>query len=180
MKTLYLLLTLLFAGTAVEGQISNMNVGGSLNLGSIQGNSEPVSSFGGTLFFDFFPWFEHDVSFRFAYSYSQKVEYFLPEDRAGKYYPLLKILSLKGFIRQDISFPVYIEEGAGLIYLNDRTLANVNEWEAGTTFAAAVGIDFRKIGATGILISLGLDYGISFMKTNATYYYFSLQSQYYF
>jgi hypothetical protein len=161
-------------------QISSASIGGSLHLGSIQSNSVPVTTFGGTFFVDFFPWFEHDVSFRLGYTYTQKVEYFLPEDRTGRYYPLQKTISLKGYIRQDISYPVYIEEGAGFIYLNDKTLANLNSWELGAGFGAAIGIDFRKDGFKGITIGGGLDYGVCFTGSNAYYYLFFVQTQYYF
>ena len=74
-----------------NAQISSESIGGSIHLGSIQGNSPSVTSAGGTIFLDFYPWFENDVSFRLGYTYSQKVEYFLPEDRAGRYYPLIKL-----------------------------------------------------------------------------------------
>ena len=53
-----------------NGQISSVNLGGSLHTGAIQGNSAPVSTLGGSFFIDFFPWFEHDVSFRLGYTYS--------------------------------------------------------------------------------------------------------------
>jgi hypothetical protein len=182
MKTKYfyvLLLVIIYFNTSLS-QISSGSIGGSLHLGSIQGNSIPVTSLGGTLFIDFFPWFENDVSFRIGYTHSQKVEYFLPEDRTGRYYPLLKIFSLKGFIRQVLSYPIYIEEGAGFIYLNDRTLANVNEWEIGTAFSALIGLDFRKKGFTGVSLGVGLDYGVCFTGTNANFYLIFLQTQYYF
>ena len=175
-----MLIVVLILSVTANGQISSASVGGSIHLGSIQGNSIPVTSLGGTIFLDFFPWFENDVSFRLGYTYSQKVEYFLPEDRAGRYYPLLKLISLKGHIRQDLSYPIYIEEGAGFIYLNDRTLANVNQWEIGTTFSALVGIDFRNEGFTGLSFGAGLDYGVCFTGTDANYYLMFIQTQYYF
>jgi len=175
-----LLAAVIIFSTASQAQISSASVGGSIHLGSIQGNSTPVTSAGGSLFLDFFPWFENDVSFRLGYTYSQKVEYFLPEDRTGRYYPLIKIFSLKGFIRQDLSYPIYAEEGAGLIYLNDKTLANVNQWEPGAAFSAALGLDLRKEGTMGVSLAFGLDYGVCITSTNANYYLVFLQGQFYF
>jgi hypothetical protein len=161
-------------------QIESPSIGGSLHLGSISGNSSSVSSIGGTIFFDFYPWFEHDASFRASFTYSQMLEKFLPENRTGRYYPLIKSFSLKGFIRQDFSFPFYIEEGAGFIYLNDRTFSDVNVWETGIGFSALVGYDFRKIDKNGFSVGLGIDYGITFTHTTVNYFLVNLQTQYYF
>lgn len=179
-KTYYIILFLFAFILTSNAQINSFSVGGSIHGGTIAGNSAPVTSLGGTVFFDFYPWFEHDASFRFGYSYSQKAEQFIPENRAGRYYPFIKILSLKGFIRQDLSFPFYLEEGAGIIYLNDRTFPDVNNWQVGTSFSASVGYDFREIDEKGFCISLGLDYGVTFTQTTANYFLFFLQSQYYF
>jgi hypothetical protein len=170
----------LFITKISSAQIESPAIGGSLHLGSINGNSPSVSSIGGTLFFDFCPWFEHDVSFRVSFTYSQMVEKFLPENRTSRYYPFIKTFSLKGFIRQDFSFPFYIEEGAGLIYLNDRTFSDVNVWETGIGFNALVGYDFRKINTNGFSVGLGIDYGITFTHTTANYFLVFLQTQCYF
>lgn len=177
--TQIIFLLIIFSAIA-NAQIHSFSAGGSLHVGSISGNSPSVASLGASVFIDFYPWFEHDVSFRFAYSYSQKVEYFLPENRTGRYYPFIKVLSLKGFLRQDFSYPLYLEEGAGIIYLNDRTFSDVNSWQVGTSFAALAGYDFRKTDSNGLSIALGLDYGITFTQTTASYYFIFLQTQYYF
>ncbi len=163
-----------------NAQISYPSVGASFHLGSITGNSTSVSSMGGTLFFDFFPWFEHDVSFRASFTYSQMVEKFLPENRSGRYYPFIKSFSLKGFIRQDFSYPLYLEEGAGLIYLNDRTFGDVNLWEAGVSFSVMCGYDFRKLGTAGFSLGAGIDYGVTFTQTSANYFIYYIQTQYFF
>jgi len=179
-KYFHAIIFVILISNFAHGQIQSPSAGGSLHLGNISGNSPSVTSLGASVFIDFFPWFENDVSFRVSYSYSQKVEYFLPENRTGRYYPFIKFLSLRGFIRQDFSYPFYLEEGAGLIYLNDRTFGDVNVWEIGTSFAAMIGYDFRKVNTNGFSIGLGIDYGITFTKTTASYSIFFLQSQYYF
>lgn len=179
-KTFLLIIFLFVFSFNLNAQISSPSFGCSLHAGSIQGNNTPVTSLGGTLFIDFFPWFEHDVSFRFGYTYSQMVDYFFPENRTGRYYPFIKVISLKGFIRQDFSYPIYIEEGAGIIYLNDRTITDTNLWEAGAGFSAQVGYDFRKIGTDGFTLGLGLDYGVAFTQTTANYFIIFAQAQYYF
>lgn len=175
------ILFLLFLVTNISyAQIESASIGGSLHLGNIRGNSPSVSTVGGTIFFDFFPWFESDVSFRTSFTYSQMVEKFLPENRTGRYYPFTKIFSLKGFIRQDFPYPFFLEEGAGLVYLNDRTYSDVNIWEFGAGFSTLCGYDFRKDGVSGISIGLGIDYGITFTRTTANYFLVFMQTQFYF
>ena len=68
-----------------------------------------------------------------------------------------------------------------MILLNDRTFGDVNKWEPGANFNALAGIDFRGDGSSssGISIGLGLEYGITFTGTTASYYTIHAQIQYY-
>src|ERR1035437_9733058 len=121
MKIKFIEITIMFLliTVSVRSQINSFNVGGSFNLGSIAGNSPSVTSGGGSLFFDFYPWFEHDVSIRTSIIYSQKIDKFLPGGNIDMTYPFIKAFSLRGFIRQDFSYRFYLEEGAGIHILND-------------------------------------------------------------
>jgi hypothetical protein len=179
-KIFFTIILLVVLAASAKAQIQSLSIGSSLHIGSIRGNSPSISSLGGSVLFDFYPWFENVVSFRTSFTYSQIVEKFLPENRSGKYYPFIKIFSLKGFFRQKFSSPVYLEEGAGFIYLNDRTFSDVNIWEVGVGFSALAGYDFRKKELTGISLALGVDFGITFTHTTASYFLVFLQTQYYF
>jgi hypothetical protein len=175
-----ILILVLLVTASMNGQISSFNAGGSIHVGSIAGNSPSVTSAGGSLFFDFYPWFEHDVSFRTSITYSQRIEKFLPGSNIYMIYPFIKSISLKSFIRQDFSYPFYLEEGAGILLLNDRTFVNVNVWNIGTSFTGMVGYDFRQNGPKGFCAGAGFEYGITFTNTNANYLLYYLQGQYYF
>ena len=179
-KIFFTILLLVVLTASAKAQIQSPNLGSSLHIGSISGNSPSISSLGGSVFFDFYPWFENIVSFRASFTYSQMVEKFLPENRAGKYYPFVKIYSLKGFFRQAFPSQFYLEEGAGFIYLNDRTFSDVNIWEVGVGFSALAGYDFRKNDLNGFSLGLGVDYGVTFTHTTANYFLIFLQTQYYF
>jgi hypothetical protein len=179
-KIYQILFLMIISGCISYGQIVSPSIGVSIHTGDIRGNSTAVSSTGASFFVDFFPWFENDVSFRASFTYSQMIEKFLPEERTGRYYPFIKTFSLKGFIRQDFSFPFYLEEGAGIITLNDRTFSDVNLWEIGAGFNLLCGYDFRKSGTIGFSAGLGIDYGVAFTKTTASYFLIYLQSQFYF
>jgi len=179
-KIQFTIVMLLLVTAFSKAQIHSPSLGTSIHFGNFSGNSPSISGLGGSVFFDFYPWFEDDVSFRASFTYSQMVEKFLPENGSGKYYPFIKIFSLKGFFNQYLSPSIYIEEGAGLIYLNDRTFSDVNIWEFGVGFSALVGYDFRKNNLNGFSLGLGIDYGVTFTKTTANYFLIFLQTQYYF
>lgn len=160
-------------------QQENVNVGASLGLGSIKGNSPELTAYGVNLFVGFTPFFTDYIDFRLGFIYTQKVEQLLPENRVGRYYPFVKAFYLKGVLEQPITSKLFIEETIGLLVLNDRTFSDTNTWNYGANFSLALGYDLRNRGV-GFTIGPILDYGLTINNTNASYIMFSLQSQYYF
>ena len=179
-RLLLLLIFLVLISSVSFGQIQYSSFGGYVGLGTIRGNSAPVTSAGANLYIDLVPWFsDGSVSIRAGFLYAQKVEKFIPENRLGRYYPFIKSFSLKGVLKQLLNSTFYLEQGAGLIALNDRTFVDTNTWEAGASFNALAGADLRSINSSGVSIGLGLDYGITFTGTTASYYLIYAQIQYY-
>ena len=161
-------------------QIQYVSFGGYLGFGEIRGNSSPVTSAGVNIFIDAIPWFSDGTfSIRAGFLYAQKVEKFLPENRLGRDYPFIKLYSMKGILKQLLSPTLYLEQGVGVILLNDRTFSDVNTWQAGASFNALAGIDLRDINSAGFSLGLGIDYGITFTGTTAGYYMIYGQVQYY-
>ncbi|MEJ5351757.1 MAG: hypothetical protein WHS65_09210 [Melioribacteraceae bacterium] len=173
----YLIYFLFFCTFELYAQVSNFNAGIYAGIGEIKGNTSSIASVGGSLFFDFNLWFSDDVFFRTGFSYFRKIEYFIPEERMGRYYPFIKSFSLKGMIQQNIYQYFFMEEGFGIIYLNDRTLSDTNVWQPGISFSLTAGIDFWQINKSNFQLGLGLDYGMGFTKTNANYYIIYLQGR---
>lgn len=166
--------------SSVYSQIKYVSFGTSAGIGGIKGNSPSVTSAGFNFYADLIPWFsEGSISIRTGFFYSQKVEKFLPENRAGRYYPFLKSFWIKGMLKEILDDTFYLEQGVGIIYLNDRTFNDTNFWEPGVSFDAVFGMDLRKNNSPGISIGGGLDYGITFTATAASYYLFYIQLQYY-
>lgn len=178
MRKPFLIIIYLLLTVSLQAQFQINGAGISAGIGQISGNSAPVTSLAGNLFFDFSLWFSNYVEFRTGILYARKIEYFLPENREGRYYPFIKSFSLKGVIQQKISGNFFMEEGAGIIYLNDRTFSDTNVWEPGVTFSVLGGIDFTDGFSSGVKLGLGLDYGITFTKTNASFSIINLQMQY--
>jgi hypothetical protein len=180
-KRIFLSILLFFIIIAsVKAQVKPFSIGGAIGIGEIKGNSPSVTSFGGSVFFDFQLWFTEDVSFRTGFLYARKIEYFLPESRLSRYYPFLKAIFLKGILNFKFSNLIFTESNAGVMIINDRTFSDINIWEPGVTFGFVSGFDFTNNNFRGIKLGLGIDSGIAFTKTSASYYQFNLQLQYFF
>lgn len=180
MKNLYLLVSiiLIFASSSY-GQIASAGIGINLGLGQIKGNSPSLASLSGSIMVDVTTTFWDELTFRTGYHYSRKVEYFLPENSRGKYYPFLKFYSLQVVINQKMGEKLFLEEGLGIVYLNDRTFSDTNDWNAGTIFSGLFGIDFRE-NESGFTLGAGAEYAVAFTNNNASYIAVKIQSFYYF
>jgi hypothetical protein len=166
--------------TLLPAQIKFTSVGGGLGLGTIQGNSTSVSAACGSINTDFKLWFSNAVSFRFEYTHARQTEYFLPENRDGKYYPFMNIYNLRAGIQQPLSPLFYIEETAGLLALNDRTFGDINLWDFGGMFSLLGGVNLRNNERKGFVVGLSFEYGITINQTTANFSFIKLQTQYYF
>lgn len=174
-----LFLSLIFTVNS-NAQFSSVSIGGYAGLGSIKGNTSSQTSFAGNVFIDVSPSLFSTLTFRLNYLYARKIEYFLPEDRTNRYYPFIKAVSLKGLIKQYLSDNLYIEEGFGFLYLNDRTISDVNDWNFGIVFNLLGGINFREHSSTGFALGAGTEYGLTFTNSTASYLQAHLQLQYFF
>jgi len=180
MKILRIFLFSFILTSICFAQIKYTNIGASLGIGSIHGNSPNVSALSGSLSTDFKLWFSDVVSFRLGYTHTRMSDYFLPENTTNKYYPFLNFYTLKGVIYQPLFKKLFIEETAGILILNDRTFVDTNVWVFGGTFSFLVGLDFRYEELKGITIGLSTSYGITINATTAGFSIFALEGKYYF
>ena len=86
---------------------------------------------------------------------------------------------MKGITSQSIEPNFFIEEGLGLIALNDRTISETDEWDYGANFSLAAGFDLRNFDTQGFRVGLGTEYGLTFNNTLASYFSLYLQAQYF-
>ena len=180
MRKSYIIIFFLFISFSnSHAQILSTGIGLNIGLGQIQGNSPSLTSLSGSILFDVNTSLWNGVTFRMGYHYSRKVEYFLPENRKGKYYPFVKFFSLQAVISQWMTEKIFLEEGLGLVYLNDRTFSDTNDWGPGTIFSGLIGIDFKEKG-TGFTLGAGAEYAVAFSNNNASHVAIKIQSFYYF
>lgn len=164
---LVLIFCLIFSNEVLSQQ--TFGAGAYLGGGVISGNTSEKGSFSSSLFFEIDPGLYKDLSFRFSFLYHTDFNSILPGS-TKRYYPYLKGLGLKGITFQNIQPYFFIEEGVGIIALNDRTISGTDEWDYGASFSIAAGFDFRKFENKGFKLSLGTEYGLTFFKTLPSFF----------
>lgn len=175
-----LVVLIFFLSANIFAQITFKSVNAGLSIGAIYGNSPSITSFGGKISTDFNLWFSDEITFQAGFEHARRVEYFLPENRTNKDYPFVNYYFLKASIKQPFYKKLFLEEGIGLIVLNDRTYSDTNIWEYGGMFSLACGIDFRENIDSGFTLSAGINYGITINSTSAGFSLISFQTNYYF
>jgi len=180
MKKLLFIIFIIASANVIHTQIKIDGVGGYIGLGSIKGNSASVSSFTSSLFVDTKMFISEHITFRFSFFYARKLEALLPEASSSRYFPYQKGFSIKAVIDQPLSEYLFLEEGLGLLLLNDRTFSDTNEWGVGAAFNITIGLDFRGYKNTGFKLGVGSDIGTTFNATTPNYFSVQLQTAYYF
>lgn len=157
----------------------SLSIGGYLGGGVISGNTTDKGSFSLSFFLEVDPGFYKYLSIRISFLYHTDFNSILP-NTTKRYYPFIKGFGLKGITSQSIEPNFFIEEGLGLIALNDRTISGTDEWDYGANFSLAAGFDLREFDTKGFKVSLGTEYGLTFFNTLASYFSLYLQTQYFF
>ncbi|MGK9477756.1 hypothetical protein [Melioribacter sp. OK-6-Me] len=158
------LICILLSAASIHAQITKIGVGA--GGGTVKGNSVSVGSLSSTLFIDTDIFLPDYINIRGGILFSRKAEYFLPENRKGRYYPFIKSFFLKVIMEQNLYRRTFVEEGIGLAAINDRTFSDVDFWEPGITFSLNAGIK----ATTRSRLAVGIDYGLGLTRTNAVYF----------
>ncbi len=161
-------------------QVKVESIGGYLGLGSIQGNSTPVTTFTTSVFIDTKFFFSEYIAYRFSFFYSRKFEALIASNSRAKYFPFHRAFSIKGVIAQPLGEFIFLEEGIGLIMINDRTFSDTNVWAFGTAFHLLAGLDFRNENNTGFKLGVGSEVALTFNNTTPQFFSAHIQTAYYF
>ncbi|MCL5028457.1 MAG: hypothetical protein M1480_05485 [Bacteroidetes bacterium] len=158
---------------------NNIGIGLNLGGGSIGGNLTTLVGFTSGLFVEGNPGFSSNLIFRLSFIYITDSNILFPKN-SSRNFPFIKGFTLKGIESQNILKNIYIEEGLGILILNDRTFENINVWDLGAAFSVLPGIDFRDELNKGFKLGVGTEYGLTFTNTNVWYFSVHLQTEYYF
>ena len=157
---------------------SDFSIGTYIGGGFISGNSPGQTSLNTSIFLQMKTFLSDAILVRFSFFYHRNIDYYLGTIRG--YYPFIKGLTFKGIFNQDLANNFFLEEGFGLLYINDRTFSDTNSDDFGTVFSFAGGTDLRKYTNLKIKLGIGIEYGLTFNNTLAHYLSIHLQGEYYF
>jgi len=173
MKKIFLLI-FIFNFSILFSQSQNYSVGGGIGLGSFIGNFPSQSTLGTKLLFEMNSPFSFFDKVQLHFTAAQKVEKFLPDSYNYAHYSYFLNFGASGLFRQFLNETFFIQEGLGLIYLNDRSFDDINKWNAGLLIGLEAGTYITK----NVALSINLDYGLTFQNTNVSYFLFLLIAEY--
>jgi hypothetical protein len=173
MKQHLALILILFIFHNVHGQSIGVTAGGGL----ISSNSPDVSAFTTTIFMES-PVIYNSISLRLSFLYAADYNQILPNTLIV-YNPFIKGISLKALTTQEFSGNLYLDEGLGLLILNDRIFSGPDYIDYGFVISLDAGFDLRNNSDSGFKIGAGTDFGFTFTNTYAKYFSIHLMGQYF-
>jgi len=158
---------------------TELNAGINAGGGFISANSPNEGAFTSSFFIGAYLSPEDYISTRLGFIYAADLNSIVPGSRR-QYYPSIKGLYIKGIYSYYPAESFYMEQGLGLLTLNDRIYSDRNNWDFGIVLSLLAGIDLRENLWNGFRIGLGLEYGLTFLSYTIQYYSTHFQLQYIF
>ncbi len=176
MKIKIFLLLSLISSSTIFAQIG-VSAGTFIGASSFNSNSPSV----GGLAVGFFietdtPLFE-EVFPRVGLVFMKDINAVLPNNRKS-YYPSMFGLNFKGVTSQYFDSKIFLEEGVGLLTLNDKTFIDKNSWEFGLALSFLAGLDMRDFNLRGLKTGASVEYGLTFTGSLPSYLNFIIQFHY--
>lgn len=143
-------------------------IGTSIGLGSFNGNFPSQTIFGGKLYLETPSPISVFNNLQFHITLAQDIDKFLPDSYSYPHYSYFTSFGISGVFNQLLNESIFIKENIGLIYLNDRSFDDINEWNLGTVINFGAGTAITK----KIDILVNMEFGLTFNNTNANYLLF--------
>lgn len=151
-------------------QSSNYSIGNGIGLGSFFGDFPSQSTLNGKIYFEFSSPISLFDKLDLNFSFGQKIEKFLPDSYNYKHYSYFTSFGVSGKFVQPLDNVFSVEEGIGLIYLNDRSFSDIDEWNIGLLLNISLGMPVSE----KFDLLFNADYGLTFTNTNSSYIAFLL------
>ena len=142
--------------------------GGSIGGGTIKGESPSITAFTASIYIESNFTMFLEVTPRLSFIYAKDFNAIIPNVRKP-YFPFVQGFSIKGIATQYFEDRIFIEEGVGLLALNDRTFSDTDVWGYGVVLSLSAGWDLRGFNLSGFKLGAGIEYGITFNNTLVQY-----------
>lgn len=172
------ILSLVFFACITYSQ-SKFSAGAYVGGGIISANSPNRGAFATSVFIEAFLSSFDYFSTRLSFIYATDFNSIVPGNRS-QYNPSVKGISLRGVYSYYLNYNFYIEQGLGLITLNDRLYSDRDNWDYGVIISSLAGIDLRKGPLNGFRIGIGMEFGLTFFNYSVQYYSIHFLAQYIF
>lgn len=144
------------------------SVGANIGGGIIGSNSPNQTSAFGAIYIDSYH-FDNLFTSRLKFIYGSDINSLLPESQSVRYYPFIKAFSYETVFIQQFAPRFFIEESLGILFINDRTFPDINEWGYGVNGGLAAGFMLNET-PFGWRIGIGLEFGFATHSSNVRYF----------
>lgn len=169
-RLLILLILFIVINFAANAQL-RISIGGTVGGGFLKGNSPSVGTVTTSFFLETNTVLFSEVFPRLGIIYARDFNAIIPNvDKP--YFPYVQGITFKGITTQYFDGRYFLEEGVGLLALNDRTFSDTDDWNFGIVLSINGGFDLRGFNLDGFKLGAGAEYGITF--TNALPQYSSI------
>jgi len=163
----YLFLFILLISVSSYSQI-RISTGGFIGGGTIKGNSPSIGAFTASVFIETNTTLFLEVTPRLSYIFAKDFNAIIP-NTTQPYNPFVQGITFKGITTQYFEDKMFLEEGVGLLALNDRTFSDTDVWSYGVVLSLSGGWDLRGFNLSGFKLGAGVEFGITFNNTLARY-----------
>jgi hypothetical protein len=145
-----------------------ISLGGTVGGGFLKGNSPSVGAFTTSLFLETNTVLFQEVFPRLSFIFAKDFNAIVPNVKKP-YFPYVRGISFKGITSQYFNGNYFLEEGVGLLALNDRTFSDTDDWNFGIVLSINGGFDLRGFNLDGFKLGAGAEYGITFTNSLPQY-----------
>lgn len=149
------------------------SAGATVGGGFLKSNSPSVSAVTTSFFIETNTSLFSEVFPRLGIIYAKDFNAIVPNVEKP-YFPWVQGITFKGVTTQYFDGSYFLEEGIGLLALNDRTFSDTDNWNYGVVLSINGGFDLRGFNLDGFRLGAGAEYGITF--TNALPQYSSIHA----
>jgi hypothetical protein len=145
-----------------------ISIGGSVGGGFLKSNSPSVGAVTASLFLEMNTVLFEEVYPRLGFIFAKDFNAIIPNVEKP-YFPWVQGITFQGVTTQYFDGRYFLEEGVGLLALNDRTFSDTDNWNYGVVLSLNGGFDLRGFNLDGFKLGAGAEYGITFTNSLPQY-----------